>query len=350
MVFSASDVASLLQGGGQPAVPGVKQVTNQPQLQGSAAIPLQGSTLNLQGTSPNLQPTVNPATLPAATVIHVPSAPAVPPPAAVTPNPAPAVAQPAAPVLPDKTNDINVNKAALEGADTQYGTGLTAIQSALDKLFGRYGSEATNNESNYTEQSNVNKNNRETGTQAALEAAAQGRKGLFSVLSSLGALNGSGIDLANLAVQHGANEDITGANETFGQNQTALDTGIANFRTEDQKRRDAAQSATEASRVELKNQLATNKQKIYSNIANDYSAEGDAGQAKTYSDLVASLFPEIAQTSVPAPAVTYTPPAYTPSTLSKYVGGNTNTQVSVAAPDVTGVPSLIAGTPRKRIA
>ena len=361
----AVTLANLLQGGGsQPAVPGVKQAVG-PTVQGSllqgSAPVLQGSTVKVQGSSPalqqtitpqKLQPTVNPSTLPASTVIKVPTATPTPQPTPVpTPVPAPVdpnASAPAAPVLPDRSNSIRVNEAALAGADAQRTSGLAAIQDTLGKLFGRYGEEASGNDANYNEQSDANKGNLLRNTQAAMVNAAEGRRGLFGILSSLGALSGSGVTLANRAVQNGANADISGANDTFGENQVTLDTGIRDFRTADERRRQDAEQAAEASRQNLENQVLTTKQKTYSSLADDYSQMGNAGRAKEYADMVAALFPDIARTSVPAAAINYAGATYAPGTLNKYVAGSNGTQIQATPAAGTSLPGLVAVSPTQK--
>lgn len=273
----------------------------------------------------------------------------VTPPVIKNPAPAPVSTVPAAPVLPDRSNSIRSNEAALAGADIQKTSGLSSIQETLNKLLGRYGEEATANTANYTENSNTNKSNLQRNTQSALVNAAEGRRGLFGILQSLGALSGSGVNLANRAVQKGANDDITGANDTFGENQTALDTSIGTFNDADKKRRDDAERNAENTRIDLENQVLGNKQKIYSNLADDYSQEGKADQARKYADLVASLFPEIARTSVPKSEIAYSGATFNPASLNKYVGGDASTQVRTQAPTAPGLlPGLVALTPAQR--
>lgn len=351
----ALNIGNLLQGS-QPKVPGVKQAGGISVLQGSNQ-PVQGSTLNvqgsspvLQGSSPILQPAVSPQLLnPNTKIIVPPKAPVVPEPVVQPVAASAPVATSAAAELPDRSNSINTNLAALEGADLQRTSGLGAIQDTLGKLFGRYGEEASANEATYGGQSDANKGNFLRNMQAALSNAVQGRRGLFGILSSLGALSGSGINLANRAVQTGANADISGANDTFGENRSELDTNIANFRTADERRRQDAEAAAEASRLNLENSVLQNKQKIFGNLADDYSAMGNAAKAKEYADMIAALFPEIARTSVPAATVNYAPASFAPIALSKYVGGSGGTQVvtAPAAPNST-LPGLLALSPQRR--
>lgn len=255
----------------------------------------------------------------------------------------------AAPAKPDRSNDIAVQMAGLGSVDTQTNAGLDAIAKALGKLMGQYDTESTSNEKNYGDQSTTNQQNLQKGKQSALVNAAQGRQGLFGVLSSLGALNGSGVDLANRAVQKGANDDLSGASDTYSTNQQGLDTAIGTFRQEDKMRRDNANTAAENAQTNTRGQAAKSKMSFYSNIANDYSDMGDTGNAKKYTDLAASLYPEVAKSNIPNSDIAYTGAAFTPGTLANYIAGANNTLVS-ATPSQPGAstPGLVALPTKKK--
>jgi hypothetical protein len=275
-----------------------------------------------------------------ATRIADPNAPA--PSAPSNPNGAAA----SGPVYQDKSNDIALQNAGLGGADQQQNTGLAAIDTALGGLLGQYDTETTQNEGNFHTQSDTNRNNLQTNKQTALVNAAQGRRGLFSTLSSLGALNGSGIDLANEAVQKGANEDLTGAEGNYGSNQTGLNTAIEKYRQDNERRKQDANSASENAKTKVRHDTAVTKQGIYGNLANDYSAQGDAGNAAKYTKMAADLYPEVANNSIPTSNLAYSAAAFTPGTLANYIN-NGATSVT-AAPTQSGssgqpnLPSLVA--------
>lgn len=255
----------------------------------------------------------------------------------------------AAPTYPDKSNDIALQMAGLGGIDQQYNSGLAAVQKALDTILGRYSTEAQSNEANYQTQADTNKNNQQRAQQAALIAAAQGRRGLLGVLSSIGALSGSGVLKANQAVQAGANADISGANDTFGENQAGLDTNIATFRNADKMRREDAVTAAEDAKSGVRNQAEAGRQKAYVQLANNYAEMGNMAEAKRYTDMAAALFPAIAQSSIPSTNLAYTPSAFTPTTLANYVGGDGGAQVSTTPAVGTQMPGLIATMqPRRR--
>lgn len=245
---------------------------------------------------------------------------------------------------PDKSNDIAVQMAGLGAVDQQEQSGLSAIDQALARLIGQYDTESTANEDTYGKQSTTNRQNLQGNKESALVNAAQGRQGLFGTLASLGALSGSGIQLANRAVQNAANADLSGAADTFGQNQTTLDTSIGTFRQEDKRRREDASSAADNARTNVHNEAAKSRQNFYSNLANDYAAMGDAGNASKYTGLAASLYPTLATTSIPNSNIAYTGAAFTPSTLSNYIAGAGDTTVNTRpAAGTTGGGQALPG-------
>jgi hypothetical protein len=259
----------------------------------------------------------------------------------------------AAPVYADKSNDIALNNAGLGAVDEQTTNGINAVNKSLAGIIGGYDTEKAANETNYGGQSDTNQNNLQKNKQSALIGAAQGRKGLFGTLSSLGALNGDGINLANDAVRTGANEDLSGAADNFATNQSGLDTAIGTFRAEDKARRDRAGTAADDARTNVNNQGARSKQTFLTNLSNDYSAEGKAPEAADYSGRAAALYPQVAATSIPSSNLAPEAAAFTPTSLSSYLSNASGTQVS-ATPTQSGgsagpggLPGLVAANKKK---
>lgn len=251
----------------------------------------------------------------------------------------------------DKSNDIALNNAGLASLDSQSAAGMDAISKALASIFGQYDTEKTSNETNYTDQSDTNQNNLQKNKQATYVNAASGRQGLFGKLASIGALNGDGIKLATNAVRNGANDDLSGANDTFEDNQTTLDAGINAFRTADDKRRKDASTAAEDAKTNVTNKIATSRQNFLQNLSNDFAAQGDSARARSYADQAGSLFDTIAKTTIPSTNLGYTGAGYTPGTLSSYLAGNTSTAVNSTPAQGTGgglsLPGLYVGTKKK---
>lgn len=255
----------------------------------------------------------------------------------------------AAPVLPDKSNDIAQQNAGLNAVGSYVSSGQAAIDAALAALTGTYDTEAGAEKTSYNTNTDQNKVNLSKNQQTALVNAAQGRQGLNGTLASLGALNGSGIELATRAVQKGANEDLAGASDNYATNAHALDEADAAFTTQDKERRDAAKRAADQGKTKVQNTGLTQQLGYYQQLSNDYADEGDKGNASKYSDLAASLFPEIARTSVPDSAPTYSAATYTAPALASYLaGGNTQVQTTPATAATGGIPGLTAAPVKKK--
>lgn len=249
----------------------------------------------------------------------------------------------AAPVLPDKSNDIALQLAGLSAVDQQFNTGISTIDRSLGNIIGGYDAEATANTTDYQRSVDQNQNNLQKNRQTALVNAAQGRAGLTGTLASLGALNGSGLVLRDRAVQKGANDDLAGADNTFGTNQSALDTSINTFKRQDEQRRKDANVAAQNAKLTVENNAAQNRLQAYKELANDYSEMGNGGEAARYTALASQLFPTLARTSVPNIPLTAQAAAYTPASLASYIAGTNPTTVAVApAAGVGQTPGLVA--------
>lgn len=255
-----------------------------------------------------------------------------------------------APTYANKSNDIAAQLAYLNAEDTKNSAGTAAINTSLGRLNGTYDAETTANEGDYTTNSQQNQGNLQKNKQTALVNAAQGRQGLSGTLASLGALNGSGIDLMNRAVTNGANEDLAGAAENYSTNQGALDTSIGTYRQQDKERRDAAETAAADARTNLANSIAQERAGMYSKLADDYSSQGDSANAKLYADKIIGLAPQIAATSIPTTSLAPQTAAYTPTSLANYMAGANSTQVTTAPSNgAGGTPGLIAAPTKKRV-
>lgn len=259
-----------------------------------------------------------------------------------------AAAAPTAPLYPDKSNDIAMQNAGLGQVDNTQNAGIKSIEDAWSKIAGQYDGDLSTAGNEYNNETTENTKDLETNKQTAMERAVSGRQGLFGTLASLGALNGDGIDLANRAVQKGANDDLTTASNSYATNQNGLDSGYNAYKQQEQRLRDQAESAKNNNEEQVKNDAVKNRQSYLTNIANDYQDEGKTDQAKSYTDQAASLFPQIASTNVPTINMAYSGGAYTAPTLSSYVGKANNTSVqttpaaSNSSPSLFNIPGLVA--------
>lgn len=248
----------------------------------------------------------------------------------------------------DKSNDITLQNAGLGSVGDTENSGVKAIEDAWGKINGQYNDDLTTAATEYGNESTTNTQDLQTNKQTALERGVSGRQGLFGTLASIGALNGSGIDLANRAVQKGANEDLTTAADTFATNQNGLDTGYSAYKQQEKRLQDAATTAKDNNEQQVHNDAARSRQQYLTNLANDYQAEGNTEQAKNFASQAAALFPSIASTNVPTINMGYSGGAYTAPTLNQYVGKANNTTVQATPGANAGsnnffnIPGLVA--------
>lgn len=258
-------------------------------------------------------------------------------------------AGPVAPPKPDKSNSIALNNAGLSKVDQSLNTGIGKINEALGKVTGQYDTEYNSNKTIYGDNSTTNQQNLQRNKQSALVNAAQGRQGLFGVMSSLGALSGSGIDLANNAVKKGANDDLSGAADNFSTNQVSLDNSFGAFEAEDKRRRENAKIAAKNAETNARGDAAKQKQEFYTNLSNDYAAMGDSGNSMKFADLAGGLYGDIAKSNIPNSQIAYTGAAFTPATLESYMTGAENMQVKATPAQAgQGTGGLIASPLKRR--
>lgn len=261
--------------------------------------------------------------------------------------PAPAPAQTSAPQFQDRSNDIAVQNSTINEAQDTGRTGVQAIQDALAKIMGQYSSVDAAGEKQYGDESTANQQDLQSNKQTALETAQQGRRGLFGTLASLGALSGTGLELANNAVARGANEDLTQASDTYATNQNGLDSSIEAYRKDEAAKEDQARYAAENDKKIAQSNALKAQQAAYKNLVADYQDEGNTAQGKFYTDLISKLAPQISAVDVPQIDLGYTGGAYTAPTLQSYLGKANTTTVSGTPATTTGgnpyaIPGLVA--------
>lgn len=253
----------------------------------------------------------------------------------------------------DKSGDIALQNAGLAEEPNKTNIGISGVDKALASLKGDYANETAGNEATYNDRSNSNQNSLQKNKETSLVNAAQGRRGLFGTLSALGALNGSGIELANNAVANGANADLSAAGDNYASNATMLDDSIGKYRKEDKTRNDNAVVAADNAKGNIRNDAAKSKQSFYTNLANDYTAQGDKAQAAGYAGKAAGMYPEISATSLPGGGPVHADAAFTPTSLANYIAGANNTQVTATPRTGIGasqLPGLVADNTKRKTA
>lgn len=254
------------------------------------------------------------------------------------------------PVAADKSNDISQQNAGLGSVQGGIDAGNAQVQAALDLVMGKYNTEDANEAASTKTNNDQNNLNLTKNQQTAYVNAAQGRQGLDATLASLGALNGTGVTLAGRAVEKGANEDLTGAQDNFDTNSNAIAGADNAYQTEDKERKDDANAAAAVGRTRVQNNAYQQQLGYYQQLSNDYSDQLDSANATKYTNLANALFPQIQATTVPDATPTYTAAPYTAPSLASYLAGN-STQVSATPANGApgSIPGLVASTVKKKV-
>lgn len=182
---------------------------------------------------------------------------------------------------------------------------LTSIANSVAQNQQDYTHAQEANASNDTTQGNIydtqvhgNSTNRELAVHNAETAAAQGRQGLRSVLASLGALGGTGTELAGRAVANTANEDIGGADKTYQDNANSIAQAHEAYQSDAKNRDDALTSALDAD----------NKDANSKGIQSILNAAQSVGDTSTYNQFLPQLVASTAPTApIRANTLTYNP-------------------------------------------
>ena len=222
-----------------------------------------------------------------------------------------------------------------QGSHDEFGRAIAGYdaQDALDAQ--SHDQNVTQNEQTYT------KNN-----QAALLNAANASTGLRGVLSSLGALGGSGLDIVKHLVGLAANSDTGAARSTFDTNATGISQAWSQA-DQQQKQRRADAGATLDNNLQNNNaQVLNSKQTIFQQLANLFgpgTAEGD-----NYAGEAAALAPDIAATTK-ATVAPYASASslFTPAALKSYLAGTQNLNVATTTAPSTPINSPSFGPQKK---
>ena len=238
---------------------------------------------------------------------------------------------------------------AIDSLTTESQVGNTNIDENYGSILSKYNKEAGSNEGDYTEQSTTNNQNLLKDKQNSLLAASQGRRGLRATLASLGALGGTGSELADRAVTTEANADIGETTNTFATNAQGLDKAIKKFRDEDEDRKKELVTSRDNQKTALKGTLAEKEQTYYQKMAELFNDEGNTVSATDYLNRAGNLNPVIAEsTKVASTPFTQRSAAFTPSSLEEYLAGAGDMTVSTKAENMGPTTSSLFAINQKK--
>lgn len=237
----------------------------------------------------------------------------------------------------DTSGARNATQSALDQLDTILGNKNEEAKGGYDNILEQYLGEETENEAKFVKNREGNESTRGAQNQAALLAAANGGRGLFSTLASIGALGGTGKTLANRAVSNEANIDIGNANKTFDTNATALNDSYGELEKEqDQRRLDAKNTYDKTVKANEYDILDT-RQGLYKDMADLWTKAGNNDQANKYLGNVAKLQPKLAETSRPTvPEYAKKQMRFKAPALKNYLAGANDMTVKAAPAQAGG--------------
>lgn len=215
---------------------------------------------------------------------------------------------------------VNAVLAGLAPLDTVRSNARTRAQQAYEQMLAQYGAEDARDQENYNKQTFQNEQNLSTNRQAALSSAAQGGKGLRSVLAAMGALSGTGQTLANRAVSNQANLDLGQARNAFDVNADTLGTAWSDVERQQRQRRTNAASALENEQAAADLDYYRNQQNVYNRAADIFGAGTPEGN--DYIAKATSLYAPIAgATRTNVAKYDAASPLYSQQALQNYKAG-----------------------------
>lgn len=236
-----------------------------------------------------------------------------------------------APTYKDTTASRNATQVSLDNVDTVFNNALTGADNEYNSIKGAYDIEDAANLQKYQGDVEGNEIDRDGNTQAALRTAAQGARGLYATLASLGALNGTGRTLANRAVATEANTDLGEGEKSFKTNvETLYDARGEMEKKEKQRRLDAEKTWQDARNNAEYDKLEQN-QKLSKEMAGYWQDAGNFGEADSWTNRSSSYTPQLAaKTKKATTQYATTPLEYGKPAMNKYLAGLNSTAVNVA--------------------
>jgi hypothetical protein len=238
-----------------------------------------------------------------------------------------------APKYEDTTEARRGTQSSLDSLDTILRNKLAEAQAEYDSLKAEYGAEDARNAEKFNERTSANEGNRETQQQAALLAAANGGRGLNSVLASIGALGGTGRTLANRAVANEANLDIGEANRTFKTNAENLTGTYGELKMQEEKRKREAENTFEKTKQAREYDALSKRQQLHKDMADLWSRAGNSGEFSKSMGNARGLDADIMRNSNPTGVASYSRDAlnYSAPDLEGYLAGANDMSVNTSA-------------------
>lgn len=316
---------------------------------GASGIPIQGNSGSIQGSSPSLQGS-SPALQGSPNTIQNTANPMNYLNGVAAVNPVVAqqqiAAQAAARAQAALDAQANPLLASLSSLDTILGNRLGNARSTYDRYINQYNEQDNLDRQAYDGQVQSNNENLASNRQAGLLNAARGGMGLRSVLSSLGALAGSGSDLVSRLIGQAANQDIGQADSAYKTNTTNLNTSWSQAEQQQRQRRADADANLRNDEQNARADVLNSRKSIFEQLANVYGSGSAKGQE--FSNKAVALAPEIAGTTRASVApYAASSSLFSPGALQEYLAGTKNLNVNTSGGKQPVINSPAFATQRK---
>lgn len=247
-------------------------------------------------------------------------------------------------VIGQRENELNGLNGLLgelnKSTDSDYNVKRNELQSAYNRSKADYEASTTRNQ----QQLQTNKN-------TIADRASQGLRGLLRTLGAMGA-GGSSAAMYNAPelVTAQANQERTGANQTFGENQQKLDTNWGNYQIDHENDKKKLEDWKAGQLRENEQKVLNQRNSILSVLADAYAQRGSAGagagnkineitgQMKANQNRLSELNRFV------APRYDGMRANYNAPTLSSYNTGNSSITTEVSDAPQAGMSANIAPT------
>lgn len=240
---------------------------------------------------------------------------------------------------------------ALSAVDVELRNNLASNRGEYDNILSDYRAQDASDRQEYERQVGQNETQFTTNRHNQLLSGARLNNSLRNILASMGALAGTGSQLAGDTATRITNRAIGEAGENFSDNAATLDRTWSNAEREQERRRKQAETELERRNLATERSALEGRQGILNSLANLFGSDTQQGQQ--YLSQAGELYGQIANTSRPVIADYAAANAtYSPAELNSYLAGigNNPAEVSRTAPGASTVPlnSPLFGRDRRR--
>jgi hypothetical protein len=253
-------------------------------------------------------------------------------------------------VWEDTTEARRGTQLSLDNLEGIFQNNLSAADSEWRKTQDEYDAEDLVNKTRFDERMAKNEGTRGAQTQAGLLAAANGSRGLYSTLASIGALGGTGRLLANRAVSNEANLDIGEANKTFDTNAENLNLSYADIKKQEEKREAAALETQANAKKSLTHDRISEEKTLREKMADLWSRAGNQGEANRSLAGANDLIGKLASNTKPVNTGSYDKSglSYQAPDLQGYLAGANDMSVSASSGGSLPINGAVFTSTKKR--